>query len=132
MSITNIGLNFKTKTVRSYNEWQEVLRLYHESGLTISSFCKQNHISRSRLYYWLNKENSSIKLDSTKNNMSFARLVTQTTTQDERVSSIKDSNNITSIENNANISVFFPNGIIIKLPINYDTGLLINLIREMK
>ena len=37
------------------NKWSEIVKAQNESGLTVTSFCKENSIAKGKYYYWLKR-----------------------------------------------------------------------------
>ena len=46
----------KTNCRRTPQEVQALLGLYHKSGMSVASFCKQERVATSVLYRWLRRE----------------------------------------------------------------------------
>ena len=131
-AITNVGItktNFKKKQ-RSKEEWQELVRQLRASGLPISRFCKQNHIGKSSLYYWLSMDGASAQVSPANDVVSFAKVVTQVT--EDKITRESDTHNTAHQFNHDNIQISLPNGTSIKLPINYDARLLCHLIKGLQ
>ena len=66
MSITQKVANAhplkRSYTYRSVEDWRELIKLYDESDLSQTEFCKQHNIASSGLYKWRNRfaeENTS-------------------------------------------------------------------------
>ena len=108
------------KKQRSKEEWKELIRQLRASGLSITTFCKQNNISKSSLSYWLHMISDKIDTNDGKA-ISFASAVIQ----DKAI----------PMDNTANlygVQISLPSGISIKLPINYEASLLINLVKGLQ
>lgn len=131
-AITNVNMTRtnSNKKQRSKEEWQELVRRLRASGLSISRFCKQNHIGKSSLYYWLNIDGASPQVNTANDTVSFAKMVTEVTADEITMES--ETHNTASQTNHDNIQISLPSGTSIKLPINYDARLLFNLIKGLQ
>ena len=124
MNITSNNTATKLKQVFSTPQQQEIVRLFHSSGLSLSKFCRIHGVALSTVHRWISADfNTSPPPASANSPIGFARLITSASHAEEQSKQDPDS----GAANHTDITIALPTGIKISLPVTYDLKSLIKL-----
>jgi transposase-like protein len=103
--------------LEDYENWQERIESQQESGLSVDEFCRQEEVSTSTFYRWVNQLHDGIPQ---------SLLVAGKARQQMAA----DDGKFLPISMQASpIEIEFPNGLMVRLPLDVGRPLLLEVIR---
>ena len=103
--------------LEDYQNWQERMESYEESGLSVEEFCQQEEISRTTFYRWVSQLRDGIP----------QALLEAGRVRKEIASG--EAKFLPVALKASPIEIEFPNGIVVRLPLDVGRPLLLEVIR---
>ena len=100
--------------LEAYLEWQERVRGFESSGLSVDAFCEQENVSRSKFVDWLlilKQKPRSVAVD-----------------REARDESAKDPAFVPISVKGGSVEVELPNGSLLRLPVSIDQAVLLAIV----
>jgi transposase-like protein len=103
--------------IEDYQNWQERIEDFQASGLSVEEFCQQEEISRTTFYRWVNQLRDGIP-----------QALLEAGQVRKKIASGEDKFLPVAIKASP-IEIEFPNGIVVRLPLDVGRPLLLEVIR---